>query len=149
MFIQAADSQFGLIDEFRFVDWSGDIGKAIEQSKAYKARGENEWTEEIRLSTMAINQWNQMFPRPKFVVICGDLINDYPGRKFNQPQIDDFKQVFRKLDEEIPLVLLPGNHDIFDRPTEDSMEHYKQYFGDDYFAFWVDGVMFIGKSCEI
>lgn len=143
-FIQAADSQFGLIHELQHVDWTQpDVKKSIEQSKQYKALGYNEWIEEIRLSSLAIDQWLAMVPRPRFVVICGDLINDFPGLKFEQEQSDDFKRTFSKLGHHIPLVLLPGNHDILDRPTVDSIQTYRSRYGDDYFAYWVDGVMFL------
>ncbi|CAG2172179.1 unnamed protein product, partial [Oppiella nova] len=55
----------------------------------------------------------------------------------------DFKKVFEKLDNDIPLVLLGGNHDFLNSPTVESVTAYKTTFGDDYFTFWIDGVMFI------
>ncbi len=63
------------------------------------------WTEEIDLTRAAIKEWNQL--KPKFVVICGDLVNDYPGSEpRRKEQLSDFKKVFKELDENIPLVLL-------------------------------------------
>lgn len=142
-FIQAADSQFGLIDELSYVDWSGPVEAALEASRAYKARASSVWTEELRLAQLAIKQWNSMTPRPAFIVVCGDLVNEFPGHQQRPLQVADFKRTFRELDAKIPLVLLPGNHDLLNRPTEAAVEAYRADFGDDYFSFWVGGVFFI------
>lgn len=32
-----------------------------------------------------------------------------------------------------------GNHDVGNRPNAVTIEEYRRDFGDDYFAFWVDG----------
>jgi len=93
------------------------------------------------LATLAVRQWNQL--QPRFVVICGDLVNDFPGEAQRDAQLMDFRECFRKLDPNIPLVLLPGNHDLLNRPTEQAVLQYRKDFGDDYFSFWVDGVMFL------
>lgn len=143
-FIQAADTQFGLIDQLKYVDWSvDDISIPLAQSKAYRDRGISVWDEEIRLSKLAIEQWNQMIPKPKFVIICGDLVDDFPGCKHRDAQLADFKKTFELLDTSIPLVLLPGNHDLLNCPTPETVDEYRNMFGDDYFVFWVDGVFFI------
>src|SRR5699024_9002003 len=101
------------------------------------------WTEEIRLAELAIHQWNAMTPRPAFAVICGDLVNNYPGEAQRGDQVADFKRIFTHLDPAIPLVLLPGNHDLCNRPTAETVAAYRADFGDDYFSFWVGGVFFI------
>lgn len=142
-FIQAADPQFGLIDEFKNVDWDGPVEIAVAESAKYKARGVCVWDEEIRLCNRAVDQWNHMTPRPKFVVICGDLVNDFPGDRQRRTQIQDFRSTFRRLRLDIPLVLLPGNHDLLNRPSTEAVLDYRRDFGDDYFSFWVGGVMFI------
>ncbi|CAG2118683.1 unnamed protein product, partial [Medioppia subpectinata] len=88
-FIQGADTQFGMIETFL-------------QNKT-----DGQWGEEIALTQQAITEWNAMQPKPKFVVICGDLVDDLPGREPRRAkQIADFKQVFQALDKDIPLVLL-------------------------------------------
>ena len=57
-FIQAADTQFGLIE-----DW----GKVpLDKQK---------WDEDIKLTKLAITHANNLTPRPKFFIICGDMIN--------------------------------------------------------------------------
>src|SRR5438309_11754983 len=44
--------------------------------------------------------------RPKFVVICGDLINEAG----NKAQVDEFHRVAGKLDPAIKLYNVAGNH---------------------------------------
>jgi hypothetical protein len=88
-FIQGADTQFGMIETFLQNKTNGN------------------WTEEIDLTRDAIKEWNAMDPKPKFVVICGDLVDDYPGAEPRRgDQLRDFKNVFSELDSKIPLVLL-------------------------------------------
>src|SRR6266446_5757511 len=44
--------------------------------------------------------------RPKFVVICGDLVN----QAGNATQIAEFKRIAARLDPGIELYNVPGNH---------------------------------------
>lgn len=82
-----------------------------------------------------------MRPRPRFVVVCGDLVHAYPWEKpAYDRQVRDFKRVMRKIDPSIPLVCLCGNHDVGNTPTRATIYSYKERFGDDYFRFWVGGV---------
>jgi hypothetical protein len=62
-FIQGADTQFGMIDSY--------IYKNVEPN----------WEREIALTTAAIQEINEMSPKPKFFVICGDMLDTmpYPG----------------------------------------------------------------------
>lgn len=124
-FIQAADTQFGMIDSYL---------KKLEHPK---------WDEEMRLTELLISKCNKMEPKPEFMVICGDLIDAMPGTELRQPQITDFKRLFSKLTPDIPLVCVCGNHDIGNEPTMDSLLAYKREFGDDYFYFVKRGVLFI------
>ncbi|GIY88618.1 hypothetical protein CEXT_590571 [Caerostris extrusa] len=61
-FIQGADTQFGMISTF---ERDSDTG----------------WEEEIRLTKKAIQLINTMTPKPKFFIVCGDLIHSFPGGK--------------------------------------------------------------------
>nr|XP_045377678.1 serine/threonine-protein phosphatase CPPED1 isoform X2 [Camelus bactrianus] len=65
-FIQGADPQFGLMKA-----WStGDCDS-----------GGDEWGQEIRLTELAVQAINKLDPKPKFFVLCGDLIHAMPGVK--------------------------------------------------------------------
>jgi len=90
------------------------------------------------------------------VIVCGDLVHAFPAvfgikshtlRGLSGPFVDlsvlqvaDFKKTISKIDPEIPLVCLCGNHDVGNSPTRASIDVWKSRFGDDYFTFWVGGV---------
>lgn len=61
-------------------------------------------------------------------------------------QVKDFKQVWSRLDEDIPLVCLCGNHDVGNRPTAKTIETWTSEFGDDYLAFWTNGAYNISMN---
>lgn len=64
-FIQAADPQLGLMKAWRVGDCD---------------RGGDEWAEEVQLTRQAVEAINKLQPRPRFVVLCGDLIHAMPGK---------------------------------------------------------------------
>uniref|UniRef100_A0A3B3V4Q9 Calcineurin-like phosphoesterase domain-containing protein n=1 Tax=Poecilia latipinna TaxID=48699 RepID=A0A3B3V4Q9_9TELE len=64
-FVQAADPQLGLMKSWRIGD---------------KVGGGDEWEEEVVLTKQAVAGVNQLRPRPRFMVLCGDLVNAMPGR---------------------------------------------------------------------
>ena len=124
-FIQAADTQFGMIDNYL---------KKLENPK---------WDEEIRLSELLVEKCNKLQPKPIFMVVCGDLTDAWPGTQMRKQQVYDFKRIFSQLDQSIPLVCVCGNHDIGNEPTLESLSEYRQDFGDDYYYFIKMGVLFI------
>lgn len=96
-----------------------------------------------------------MNPKPKFFVICGDMLDALPFEKslvkyYNNNDIvqrdrqyQDFVKVFKEMDPEIKLIFVCGNHDVGDVPTKETLEKYRNEFGPDYFTFWVGGVKFV------
>ena len=75
--------------------------------------------------------------------MCKAFICTVAGDPNKDPQERSFKKTFKDLDSSIPLVCVCGNHDVGNTPTLDSIRHYRDKFGDDYFSFWVGGVKFI------
>jgi len=65
----------------------------------------------------------------------------YPEIRAKQEEA--FKQVYTKLDPNIPMVCVCGNHDVGNSPTSETIERYTQSFGDDYFSFYKNGVAFL------
>ncbi|OQR67352.1 calcineurin phosphoesterase domain-containing protein 1-like [Tropilaelaps mercedesae] len=105
-FIQAADTQFGMIDSY--------INKVDEASVT--------WNAEINRTQAAIEAANKMNPKPRFFVVCGDLVDAMPDTAHRRAQEKDWNKVFQDLDNTIPL-------------------DYVQAFGsDDYFTFWCGGI---------
>jgi len=115
-----------------------------------------EWETELHYCRLAVKKINSLHPRPKFVCVCGDLVDMENSFYYNNPnalvdyeleecariqqkQFDDFKSVFDEVHADIALVCLCGNHDIGNRPTPESIETFRDAFGDEYLAFWVNG----------
>ena len=113
-FVQLADTQYGM--------YSGNQG----------------FEREVALVQQAVAHINRL--RPRFVIVCGDLTNAIPEKERYSPQVAQFQKDFSKVDAEIPLVCVCGNHDVGNRPTSASIDSYRRNFGDDYFSFWVGGV---------
>ena len=132
MFVQASDTQFGMAAKW--------------QEEAKDNFGMNR---EIKWSTQLVADVNSLTPRPKFLVICGDLIQAWPkeGEEIREQQRSEFKRVLSGL--QVPLVCVCGNHDIGNTPNNQTIVTYKQKFGDDYFSFWANGVFFIVVNSQL
>ncbi|XP_028914495.1 serine/threonine-protein phosphatase CPPED1 [Ornithorhynchus anatinus] len=133
-FIQGADPQFGLMKAWADGDCSS---------------GGDEWEQEIRLTEQAVQAINRLDPKPKFFVLCGDLIHGMPGTPWREEQIKDLKRVLKNIDRDIPLVFVSGNHDVGNTPTSETIDDYCQMWGDDYFSFWVGGVLFLVLNSQL
>ena len=55
-----------------------------------------------------------MSPKPAFFIVCGDLVDAFPDKwpEIRTAQEKDFFKVFSKLNSDIPLVCVCGNHDV-------------------------------------
>ncbi|HWK56806.1 MAG TPA: metallophosphoesterase [Parapedobacter sp.] len=78
----------------------------------------------------AISEANRL--KPKFVIVTGDLIN-IPGDTI---QIAAYKAIADKLDPNIPLYNLPGNHELENQVTNELLADYRRQFGKDYYTFF-------------
>eukprot|EP00172_Hildenbrandia_rubra_P002225 Plantae.Rhodophyta-Hildenbrandia_rubra.ctg29280.p1 GENE.Plantae.Rhodophyta-Hildenbrandia_rubra.ctg29280~~Plantae.Rhodophyta-Hildenbrandia_rubra.ctg29280.p1 ORF type:complete len:307 (-),score=64.69 Plantae.Rhodophyta-Hildenbrandia_rubra.ctg29280:1254-2174(-) len=107
---------------------------------------EKSWKEEVKICERAISKLNKI--KPRFVVIVGDMVHHHPliygvEKEVMNKQITSFKETFDKLDDNIQVVCVVGNHDAGDAPTSQSLKDYKEGFGDDYFVFYVQGMRFV------
>jgi len=74
--------------------------------------------------------------KPAFVVVTGDLVN-----KGGDPaQIAEYKRIAGKLDRGIRLLSVPGNHDVGNEPTAETLAAYRKNFGEDYYTFRIGDV---------
>ena len=65
---------------------------------------------------MVLQDINKLRPKPKFFIICGDLVDAMPTEvELRKNQVYDLKMVLRELDPEIKLVCICGNHDVGDK----------------------------------
>ncbi|XP_074866829.1 serine/threonine-protein phosphatase CPPED1 [Carettochelys insculpta] len=133
-FIQGADPQFGLMKA-----WA--MGNCDNEG--------DEWEEEIKLTEQAVQAINKLNVKPKFFVLCGDLVHGMPGTRWRKDQEQDLKKVLKNLDQDIPLVFVSGNHDIGNAPTPETIDDYCKHWGDDYFSFWVGGVFFLVLNSQL
>ncbi|KAJ8413626.1 hypothetical protein AAFF_G00081330 [Aldrovandia affinis] len=133
-FIQAADPQLGLMKAWRVGDCDG---------------GGDEWADEVRLTRQAVQAVNKLSPRPRFMVLCGDLVHAMPGMPYREEQERDLKEALEGVDPAIPLVFVSGNHDLGNTPTADTVEQYRRGWGDDYFSFCVGGVLCLVLNSQL
>lgn len=133
-FIQAADPQLGLMKAWREGDCDG---------------GGDEWAEEVELTKQAMKTANRLQPRPRFMVLCGDLVHAMPGTPYREGQERDLKVALRGIDPSIPLVFVSGNHDLGNTPTTKTVEQFCNAWGDDYFSFWVGGVLCLVLNSQL
>lgn len=77
----------------------------------------------------AISEANRL--QPKFVIVTGDLVN-IPG---DSAQIAAYKAVANKLDPNIPLYNVAGNHELENQATPALLANYREEFGKDYYTF--------------
>jgi len=116
-FVVMADTQFGMYSTplpLAVLGWTGD---------------QNSFERETENMQLAIEHANRL--QPAFVIVCGDLVNT-PG---HTGQIAEFQRIAGLLDEEIPLYLVPGNHDVRTTPTPESLAAYRETFGADRYSF--------------
>jgi len=71
------------------------------------------------------------------------------GEKKRLEELAAYKAIYSKLDEDIPLVCVCGNHDVGNKPTEETIDLYRKEFGDDYLTFWAGGVKFIVLNSQL
>uniref|UniRef100_A0A3P9KB73 Serine/threonine-protein phosphatase CPPED1 n=1 Tax=Oryzias latipes TaxID=8090 RepID=A0A3P9KB73_ORYLA len=133
-FIQAADPQLGLMKAWKDGNCDG---------------GGDEWTEEVELTKQAVEAVNRLRPKPRFMVLCGDLVHSMPGTEFKEGQERDLKEALKGTDPSIPLIFVSGNHDIGNTPTPSSLENFCKTWGDDYFSFWVGGVLCLVLNSQL
>lgn len=69
--------------------------------------------------------------KPAFVIVTGDLINDTG----NATQAAEFHRIAAKLLPSIKLYSVPGNHDVGNEPTKETLARYRESFGPDYYTF--------------
>jgi serine/threonine-protein phosphatase CPPED1 len=104
-FIQLADTQFGMFTNDR------------------------DFVQETANYEFVVANINRL--KPRFVVICGDLIN----KVGDATQTAEYLRITAKIDSAIPVYAVPGNHDVGNEPTPETLAYYRQHFGRDYYSF--------------
>ena len=118
-FIQITDPQLGMIDH----------NKGFEK--------------ETKIMEKVIADINKL--SPKFVVCTGDNVNKWD----DQAQIDEFDRLMKLIRKDIPVYVLPGNHDIDDKISGHSLRKYRKIYGYDCFSFNVNNTCFVGFNSSL
>jgi len=158
-FMQLADTQFGMRR------WMSHQAKEDPQTQATRQKrwidiglvkeGELPNPYPVDVTDMAIESENYSKvlnkaneTKPAFVMVCGDLIN-------NLDQLDQrsaLLEISQQLNDDIPLRLVPGNHDLcpdFHNASPEALQEYRGVFGDDYYSFVAGEALFVGLNSEI
>jgi 3',5'-cyclic AMP phosphodiesterase CpdA len=69
--------------------------------------------------------------RPAFVIVTGDMVNKVD----DEAQWAEYRRITEKLDRNIPLYNVVGNHDIADPPTPEALAAYTKRLGPDRYTF--------------
>ena len=92
------------------------------------------FTQETANFEFAIANINRLHPR--FIVICGDLVNHAGDRA----QIAEYKRILQKLDPAIPVYSVAGNHDVGNTPSPQTLDAFRGAIGRDYYTFTADNI---------
>ncbi len=139
-FLFLADSQLGAYATFSGLteeEAQGYLGRGMRVPVVPKVDG-HEW--DAARYQSAIEFANEL--RPAFVVVGGDMVDD----PTSEDQLRELLDITGRLDPQIPVKWVPGNHDVaFDTlaPTSDSIERYRTIFGPDYYSFDYAGTRFV------
>jgi 3',5'-cyclic AMP phosphodiesterase CpdA len=104
-FVQASDPQFGYF------------------------AANKDFSQETANWNFAIANINRL--HPSFVIVTGDLVN----KNGDAAQIAEYKRINAMLDPSIHLYSVPGNHDVGNEPTPETLAAYRKNIGPDYYSF--------------
>jgi hypothetical protein len=94
--------------------------------------------------------------QPAFIVHVGDIVHPVPELPSFVPACERFKTLARSI--KVPLHLVPGNHDVGDKPvewmpagtvTQENVERYREIFGPDFYSFDACGVHCVVIDAQI
>jgi 3',5'-cyclic AMP phosphodiesterase CpdA len=99
---------------------------------------------------------NRLDPPPAFVVHLGDIVHPVPELPSHEAAAGRFKAIAAQLRS--PLYVLPGNHDVGDKPvewmpaatvTQAHVESYRELHGRDYYSFDAENCRVVLVNAQI
>lgn len=99
--------------------------------------------EEERLYRQAVSEINAL--KPKFVIITGDFVNS----RTDTSQINAYKKITSLINKGIPVYYIPGNHDVGQKLSKETLDFYFKHYQTDKFAFVHKGLKFIGINSNL
>lgn len=116
------------------------------------------WDTDVDAFNRTLDILNEVTPRPRFCSVLGDFAHNIPDLYWEtvpdcsmifRKQNLSFKKCLSKVDAAIPVVLVPGNHDVGNTPTAASLGIYREEFGQDYFTFSVGSLQVIALNSTL
>jgi len=95
---------------------------------------------DVMTFTLAVKQINEM--KPDFVVICGDLVQTANDKSFK-----DFNRI--RAGFKLPCHCAPGNHDVSNNPTPETLRRYRETIGKDYFSVEHKGYTLVVANTQL
>jgi serine/threonine-protein phosphatase CPPED1 len=89
---------------------------------------------------IAVQKINEL--KPDFVLICGDMVNN-----FDDKSLADFNDI--KAGLKVTCYCCPGNHDVGNTPTLESLKKYRDFFGKNFYSFEHKGYTFVMTDTNI
>ena len=101
---------------------------------------------------LAVGHANRL--RPDFVVVCGDMLNrDGDAAKVDLARDAEryaaYMKTARTLDKNIPLYHVPGNHDVCNVPTPETLGWYEARFSRPWYNFTHKQCLFIVLESDL
>lgn len=78
--------------------------------------------------------------KPPFIVVTGDFVN----QSHNDVQVAAWKNSLSTIDPAVKIYMVPGNHDIGNKPSQAAYDRYESFYGDTKFSFRYGNDVFIG-----
>lgn len=93
---------------------------------------------------------------PDFVIHLGDMVHPVPVMPTYRAAVENFKRIFGEL--RCPLYLVPGNHDVGDKPSSwvpaeavnpEYIQRFGRWFSEDHLAFDWKECRFVLFNCQL
>ncbi|CDJ61028.1 serine/threonine protein phosphatase, putative [Eimeria maxima] len=161
MLIKVESSEFRFPGDEDRTKWSSPFTFAlIADPQLGLFKNNNSWSEELQQAKECMEAAAAHEPQPAFIFVLGDLVhapvpahntgsNAAAIRTVRDEQARDLKEALDKPSKEVPVLVIPGNHDVGERPTLASIEDYENIWGKANFSFWFGGVKFVAANSSL
>lgn len=95
---------------------------------------------DVKTFRQAVKHINSL--KPDMVIVCGDLVDESTDESFA-----DFQEIRSTF--EVPCHVAPGNHDVENEPTPESLGRYRELIGEDYYSFEHKGYTFVIVNTQL
>ena len=112
---------------------------------------EDHWDEELQNMKDALIHIETK-TEADFVIVTGDLTNEYPTNGDERMEVvhKQRNDIFNAIKESpLPVFVLPGNHDTGNDFEQKELDHYTEFWGQDYYYFHHNDILFIIMDSQL